>query len=53
MLGVPVILLDGSEIPKQPPGMYKTIEIVGYSLYYLVSRIFFHQQDDDDDDDDL
>ena len=25
--------VDGSEIPKTPPGMYKTLEIMGYLLY--------------------
>ena len=28
--------------PKQPPGMYKTLQIMGYLLYQLVQD-FFHQ----------
>ena len=38
--GIPTV--DGRN-PKQPPGMYKTLWIMGYLLYQLVQD-FFHQQ---------
>ncbi len=34
--------VDGRNL-KQPPGMYKTLQIMGYLLYQLVQD-FFHQQ---------
>ena len=36
------VIVDGRH-PKQPPGMYKTFQIMGYTAFQLVQD-FFHQQ---------
>ena len=39
-------VVDGSEIRRSPPGMYKTLQVVGETIYSLVQDFSYPQYDE-------